>query len=296
VKALAAAAKAVGFAHVTAQAAVDAGNAAVQVAKPADDAIQLGSPYVTTDSAASLVALTGQASKTIADQQRAVADVHAQNAQAEATTAPSIADQASGDAKLVYQYAANAAGHAVTARGYSKEALGYTTDAAAAAAKTAASLACTVECDRKAAGRAEGARRERGPDAAETPSGDQTGLLRRPRSTGPGSREGPGGQHRSSTTHPNGPERTPTEVSTRSAPAGVRSICSAWSMPLTCVFVRESVSWYEAPSHLENIWLRTKRYDANGKVRSGTGGVCYVYWPARPTPDQRHALQALGLD
>ncbi|MGW0964530.1 peptidase C39 family protein, partial [Streptomyces gelaticus] len=31
----------------------------------------------------------------------------------------------------------------------------------------------------------------------------------------------------------------------------------------------------------ENIWLRTKRYDANGKVRSGTGGVCYLYWPAR---------------
>ncbi|MGW1932894.1 peptidase C39 family protein [Streptomyces sp. NPDC001919] len=45
----------------------------------------------------------------------------------------------------------------------------------------------------------------------------------------------------------------------------------------------------------ENIWLRTKRYDANGKVRSGTGGVCYVFWPVRPTPRQRRALQALGL-
>ncbi|MFE2234982.1 peptidase C39 family protein [Streptomyces sp. NPDC059442] len=45
----------------------------------------------------------------------------------------------------------------------------------------------------------------------------------------------------------------------------------------------------------ENIWLRTKRYDANGKVRSGTGGVCYVYWPAKPTPVQRRALRSLGL-
>ncbi|TRV74917.1 peptidase C39 family protein [Streptomyces sp. 130] len=45
----------------------------------------------------------------------------------------------------------------------------------------------------------------------------------------------------------------------------------------------------------ENIWLRTKRYDANGKVRSGTGGVCYVYWPALPTPAQRSALRSFGL-
>ncbi|WP_405809343.1 peptidase C39 family protein [Streptomyces sp. NBC_01520] len=45
----------------------------------------------------------------------------------------------------------------------------------------------------------------------------------------------------------------------------------------------------------ENIWLRTKRYDATGKVRSGTGGVCYVYWPAAPTASQRRVLKALGL-
>ncbi|MFF7338247.1 peptidase C39 family protein [Streptomyces sp. NPDC008163] len=45
----------------------------------------------------------------------------------------------------------------------------------------------------------------------------------------------------------------------------------------------------------ETIWLRTKRYDASGNVKSGTGGVCYVYWPARPTPAQRWALRSFGL-
>ncbi|WP_328358761.1 ricin-type beta-trefoil lectin domain protein [Streptomyces sp. NBC_00445] len=165
-KALAASAKAAGFAYVTAQAAVDAGSAAAQAAKPANDAIELGSPYVNTDSAAGLVVLTGQASKSIADQQQAVAEAHAKNAQAEASAAKNLADQAKGDAKIAYQHAANAAGHAADARTYSKEALGYAADAAKAAAKASASLARTVEYDRqatvdaeaadKAAGRAEG--------------------------------------------------------------------------------------------------------------------------------------------
>ncbi|MFK4599233.1 hypothetical protein RKD30_005900 [Streptomyces pristinaespiralis] len=165
-KALVASAKAAGFAHVTAQAAVDAGNAAAQVAKPANDAIQLGSPYVTTDSAASLVVLTGQASKSIAEQQKAVADAHAKNAQQEAALAQSLAEAAQGDAKAAYQHAANAAGHAARARTYSKEALGHAADAAKAASLASASLARTIEYDRKAtedaaaadkaAGRAEG--------------------------------------------------------------------------------------------------------------------------------------------
>ncbi|MEU2053354.1 RICIN domain-containing protein, partial [Streptomyces bungoensis] len=129
-KALAASAKAAGFAHVTAQAAVDAGKAAEQVANPANDAIQLGSAYVDTDSAAGLVVLTGQASKTIAEQQQAVADAHAKNAAAEAQAAKNLADQAKGDAKEAYQHAANAAQYAADARTYSKEALGYAADAA----------------------------------------------------------------------------------------------------------------------------------------------------------------------
>ncbi|MEW2398341.1 peptidase C39 family protein [Streptomyces sp. NPDC046862] len=45
----------------------------------------------------------------------------------------------------------------------------------------------------------------------------------------------------------------------------------------------------------ENIWLRTKRYNASGKVVSGTGGVCYLYFPAHPTARQRKALAAVGV-
>ncbi|KUN01939.1 hypothetical protein AQI95_27975 [Streptomyces yokosukanensis] len=45
----------------------------------------------------------------------------------------------------------------------------------------------------------------------------------------------------------------------------------------------------------ENIWLRTKRYNASGQVVSGTGGVCYLYFPAHPSPRQRQALAAVGV-
>ncbi|MCX4411160.1 ricin-type beta-trefoil lectin domain protein [Streptomyces sp. NBC_01764] len=178
-KALAASAKAAGYAHVTAQAAVDAGKSAEQVADPANDAIQLGSPYADNDSTAGLVVLTGQASKTIADQQQAVADAHAKNAAAEAQAAKNLADQAKGDAKEAYQHAANAAQYAADARTYSKDALGYAADAAKAASAAASSLARTVDYDNqatadaaaadKAAGNAEGYAKEArdSADAAE---------------------------------------------------------------------------------------------------------------------------------
>ena len=45
----------------------------------------------------------------------------------------------------------------------------------------------------------------------------------------------------------------------------------------------------------ENIWLRTKRYNASGKVVSGTGGICYLYFPARPSAAQHKALAAVGV-
>ncbi|MFF4331445.1 ricin-type beta-trefoil lectin domain protein [Streptomyces sp. NPDC001591] len=179
-KARAAAAKAAGYAYVTAQAAVDAGKAAAQVAKPANDAIQLGSPYVTTDSAASLVVLTGQASKSIAEQQKAIADAHAKNAQEEAASAKALADQAQGDTKAAYQHAATAAGYASDARTYAKEALGYSADAAKSASLAAASLARSAEFGSQAAADAvaadQAATRSEGYAKTARDSADQAAL------------------------------------------------------------------------------------------------------------------------
>jgi len=58
---------------------------------------------------------------------------------------------------------------------------------------------------------------------------------------------------------------------------------------------RNSAGVRSSCSHRENIWLRTKRYNASGKVVSGTGGVCYLYFPARLSARQRHALAAVGV-
>ncbi|MFJ5138729.1 ricin-type beta-trefoil lectin domain protein [Streptomyces sp. NPDC088707] len=179
-KARAAAANAAGYAHVTAQAAVDAGKSAAQVAKPANDAVQLGSPYVTTDSAAGLVVLTGQASKSIAEQQKAIADAHAKNALEEAASAKAIADQAQGDAKAAYEHAANAAKYASEARGYAKEALDYSADAAKSASLASASLARSTEFARQAAADAvaadQAADRSEGYAKSARDSADQAAL------------------------------------------------------------------------------------------------------------------------
>ncbi|MFG2230064.1 peptidase C39 family protein [Streptomyces sp. NPDC048723] len=45
----------------------------------------------------------------------------------------------------------------------------------------------------------------------------------------------------------------------------------------------------------ENIWLRTKRVGASGKVASGSGGICYLYAPARLSRTQFRALRAVGV-
>ncbi|MFI5524459.1 peptidase C39 family protein [Streptomyces platensis] len=45
----------------------------------------------------------------------------------------------------------------------------------------------------------------------------------------------------------------------------------------------------------ENIWLRTKRYAANGQVKSGSGGVCYLYFPVKSAPSQHRVLRELGI-
>ncbi|MGW2017202.1 peptidase C39 family protein [Streptomyces sp. NPDC001927] len=57
----------------------------------------------------------------------------------------------------------------------------------------------------------------------------------------------------------------------------------------------EAVRRVYARREWENIWLRTKRYNASGAVVSGTGGVCYLYFPERPTSAQRKALAAVGV-
>lgn len=48
-------------------------------------------------------------------------------------------------------------------------------------------------------------------------------------------------------------------------------------------------------SQFETIWLRTKRINASGGVSGGTGGVCYLYFPAQPSPGQRRALASVGV-
>ncbi|MFI7100786.1 peptidase C39 family protein [Streptomyces sp. NPDC050161] len=45
----------------------------------------------------------------------------------------------------------------------------------------------------------------------------------------------------------------------------------------------------------ENIWLRTKRYDDKGKVKGGSGGVCYLYFPVELTGDQGRVLGEVGV-
>ncbi|MGP3970537.1 peptidase C39 family protein [Streptomyces sp. 6N223] len=45
----------------------------------------------------------------------------------------------------------------------------------------------------------------------------------------------------------------------------------------------------------ENIWLRTQRYREDGTVASGTGGVCYLYFPAALSAAQRRALASVGV-
>jgi Peptidase_C39 like family len=48
-------------------------------------------------------------------------------------------------------------------------------------------------------------------------------------------------------------------------------------------------------AQFETIWLRTKRLTATGTVASGSGGVCYLYFPAQPSPGQRRALASVGV-
>ncbi|MGA4975191.1 hypothetical protein [Streptomyces cinereoruber] len=101
--------KAAGHAVATAQAAMAARDSAAQVIKPANEAIELGSPYAESDTSAGLATLMGQAAKTAAEQQAALAQAKADQAKKAAAEAKALAAKASADAKAAAEAAARAA-------------------------------------------------------------------------------------------------------------------------------------------------------------------------------------------
>lgn len=146
-----------GFAYATAQAALAARDSAAQVIQPANDAIELGSPYAETDASAGLAVLTGQAAKTAAEQQEAVAKAKASQAAKAATEAAALAAKASADAKAAADAAAQAADSAAKATASLNQARASAAEAAAAARAAKKSEANTVEYDQQATADAEAA-------------------------------------------------------------------------------------------------------------------------------------------
>ncbi|MEU3521185.1 Hint domain-containing protein [Streptomyces sp. NPDC006654] len=142
--------RAAGHAYATAQAAAAARDSAAQVVKPANDAVELGSPYAETDASAGLAVLTGQAAKTAAQQQAALAKAKAAQAAKAAADAKALAAKADADAKAAAEAAANAADYAAQAAGSAADAQA-SADAADASAKAAQkSEANTVAYDKQA--------------------------------------------------------------------------------------------------------------------------------------------------
>ncbi|MFD9519379.1 polymorphic toxin-type HINT domain-containing protein [Streptomyces sp. NPDC059979] len=125
-----------GFAYATAQAALAASESAMEVIKPANDAIELGSPYKESDSSAGLAVLTGQAAKTAAEQQVAMAQAKADQAAKAAAEAKKFAEQADADAKAAAEAAAQAADWAAKAA-KSAQAAQTSANAASASAQSA---------------------------------------------------------------------------------------------------------------------------------------------------------------
>ncbi|MFG2980792.1 polymorphic toxin-type HINT domain-containing protein [Streptomyces sp. NPDC048258] len=139
-----------GFAFSTAQAAVAASESAMQVVKPANDAIELGSPYKETDSSAGLAVLTGQAAKTAAEQQAALAQAKADQAAKAAAEAKKLAEQADADAKAAAEAALQAADWAAKAAKSAQAAQASANEAAKAAKAAKAAETRTVEYNRQA--------------------------------------------------------------------------------------------------------------------------------------------------
>ncbi|MEV4576222.1 hypothetical protein AB0K16_23535 [Nonomuraea jabiensis] len=162
--------KTAGFAYATAQAALAARDSSVQVIKPANDAIELGSPYKETDASAGLAVLTAQASKTLAAQQAAVAQAKATQAKKAAAEAKALAAQADADAKAAATAAADAAESAADAVASLAQARASAAEAAAAAKAAVKAEANTVEYDRRAT--ADAAAADSAATAAEGYAGD----------------------------------------------------------------------------------------------------------------------------
>jgi hypothetical protein len=142
-QAQASAATTAGYAHTTAQAATAAMQAAAMVTSPANDAIQLGAPYVDRDSSAGLAVLSAQAAKTIAEQQQAAAQAKAVQAAQAAQNAKDLADTATGDAKAAAVVAADAAAQAAKAAVSVQQALASAAEAQKYAAQAQATIAQT---------------------------------------------------------------------------------------------------------------------------------------------------------
>ncbi|MFB9626408.1 polymorphic toxin type 27 domain-containing protein [Nonomuraea helvata] len=166
----ASAVKTAGFAYATAQAALAARDSSAQVIKPANDAIELGSPYKETDASAGLAVLTAQASKTLAAQQAAVAQAKAAQAKKAAAEAAALAAQADADAKAAATAAADAAESAARAVASLATARDAAAEAAAAAKAAVKAEANTVEYDRQAT--ADAAAADAAATAAEECAGD----------------------------------------------------------------------------------------------------------------------------
>ncbi|WP_198359402.1 nucleic acid/nucleotide deaminase domain-containing protein [Streptomyces fildesensis] len=139
-----------GFAYATAQAALAARDSAAQVINPANDAVELGSPYKETDASAGLAVLTGQAAKTAAQQQEALAQAKANQAGKAATEAAALAAAADADAKAAATAASAAAASAVAAVASLGQARASAAEASKAAAAAVKAEANTVEYNRQA--------------------------------------------------------------------------------------------------------------------------------------------------
>jgi hypothetical protein len=104
-----------GRAFAASTAATAARDTAKAVVDPANKAIALGKPYAETDTSAGLAVLVGQAAKSFAEKQAAVAEAKSDEAAKAAAAAKALADQAQADGKAAAQASANAAADAAKA-------------------------------------------------------------------------------------------------------------------------------------------------------------------------------------